>query len=249
MSYESAKTSTNLGSGETMTSDMPSQPTANNFYANNNSRAQAMMMNPMMTGNNYYNGPQQGAPSQQNQMPNRPMYQGYPPGAAPPPPHPQHHQIVSSNFTFIVHDYFILQKKNRRIDSSHTMREINLFLSDNIVQLSPFDTCEPRANTYYSSYPHETGVYEHQSQTMGRNYYGNYHEHHMEVVHPCDHSMYTCMHYCIYPYLCNCEHLYQHKLISRCASIPPAKKQLFILYYCIASFSVLHEIHLLKQII
>ena len=97
MSYESAKTSTNLGSGETMTSEMPSQSAANNFYTNNNNnnnRSQAMMMNPMMAGGNYYNGPPQGPPSQTAQMPNRSMYQSYQSGV-PPPSHPQHHQVVS----------------------------------------------------------------------------------------------------------------------------------------------------------
>lgn len=114
MSYESTKLSTNSGGGggETMTSEMPSQSPANNFYPNNNNntnanRAQAMIMNPMM-GSPYYNGPPQGAATQQ--MPNRPMYQPYPPAAAPPAPphHPQHHQIVS--ICFFVHIFSRLKK-------------------------------------------------------------------------------------------------------------------------------------------
>jgi len=96
MSYESAKMGTNSGGGETMTSDMPSQSSGNNFYPNNNNnRTQAMIMNPMMGSGNFYNGPPQGTPSQQTQMTNRQMYQSYPPG---PPHHPQHHQIVSFAF-------------------------------------------------------------------------------------------------------------------------------------------------------
>jgi len=110
MSYESTKTSANAAGGETMTSDMPSQSTGNNFYPNNNNnnnnRLQAMIMNPMMGTNTYYNGPPQGPPSQQVQMGNRPGYQSYPSG----PPH--HHQIVS--FSFFV---FIISRKydNERI--------------------------------------------------------------------------------------------------------------------------------------
>ncbi|CAF0919497.1 unnamed protein product [Rotaria sp. Silwood1] len=97
MSYESTKTSTNSsgGGGETMTSDMSSQSAANNFYSNNN-RTQAMIMNPMMGSNNYYNGPPQGTP-QQTQMPYRPMYPPYP---SAPPHHPQHHQILSPFDTY-----------------------------------------------------------------------------------------------------------------------------------------------------
>ncbi len=99
MSYESTKISTNSGGGETMTSDMPSQSAANNFYPNNNNnRTQAMIMNPMMAGVNYYNGPPQGTP-QQTQMANRPMYQPY---TSTPPHHSQHHQIVSFLFLFFL---------------------------------------------------------------------------------------------------------------------------------------------------
>ena len=104
MSYESTKTSTNLTGGDTMTSDMPSQSAANNFYPNSNSnstnRTQAMIMNPMMGLGNFYNGPPQGPAPQQAQMPARPMYQSYPPAGAPPshhhPPPSQHQQIVSA---------------------------------------------------------------------------------------------------------------------------------------------------------
>jgi hypothetical protein len=107
MSYESTKISTNSGGGETMTSDMPSQSAANNFYPNNNNnRTQAMIMNPMMAGVNYYNGPPQGTPSQQTQMANRPMYQSY---TSTPPHHSQHHQIVSC-FVFIFLVDYLLKK-------------------------------------------------------------------------------------------------------------------------------------------
>jgi hypothetical protein len=105
MSYESTKVSTNSSGGDTMTSEMPSQSSGNSFYPNtnnnnnnnnNNNRTQAMIMNPMMAGVNYYNGPPQGTPSQQ--MPNRPMYQSY--TSAPPP----HHQIVS---IFLIISFFM----------------------------------------------------------------------------------------------------------------------------------------------
>jgi hypothetical protein len=106
MSYESTKVSTNSSGGDTMTSEMPSQSSGNSFYPNTNNnnnnnnnntnRTQAMIMNPMMAGVNYYNGPPQGTPSQQ--MPNRPMYQSY--TSAPPP----HHQIVS---IFLIISFFM----------------------------------------------------------------------------------------------------------------------------------------------
>ena len=109
MSYESTKTSTNLSGGDTMTSDMPSQSPANNFYPNSNSnstnRTQAMIMNPMMGLGNFYNGPPQGPAPQQAQMPARPMYQSYPSaGGAPPhpPPHPPPHHHPSSQQQQIV---------------------------------------------------------------------------------------------------------------------------------------------------
>lgn len=117
MSYESTKTSTNApgssgGVGETMTNDMSSQSAPNNFYPNNtgntNNRTQAMIMNPMMGTNNYYNGPPQGTP-QQAQMPYRPMYQSYPPG---PPHHPQPHQIVSIFSIYSFHFFHQLVVKN-----------------------------------------------------------------------------------------------------------------------------------------
>jgi hypothetical protein len=101
MSYESTKTSTNSAHGETMTSDISSQSTTNNnnFYPNNNNnniRTQAMIMNPMMAGGPFYNGPPQGSPTQPVPAANRPAYQTYPP--VPPPHHSQHHQIVSFGF-------------------------------------------------------------------------------------------------------------------------------------------------------
>ncbi|CAF1575705.1 unnamed protein product, partial [Adineta ricciae] len=142
MSYESTKTSANSSTGETMTTDMPSQPTTNNsFYPNSNTnnnnnssnhRTQAMIMNPMMGTTNYYNGPTQGAPNQQAHMANRAIYHSYPSG----PPH--HHQI-----------------------------------------LSPFDMYDLRTNAYYSSYSHDTGVYDHQP-AVGRTYYGHYGENQVE---------------------------------------------------------------------
>ena len=104
MSYESTKTSSNLGASETMASDMPSQSNNTNFYTNNTNRSQAMMMNPMVNTGNYYNGPPPGAaqPAAAGPSANRPMYQSYPPSAAPHPPHHQQsqpgaqpHQIVS----------------------------------------------------------------------------------------------------------------------------------------------------------
>ena len=106
MSYESTKTSSNLGASETMASDMPSQANNTNFYTNNTNRNQVMMMNPMVNTGNYYNGPPPGAAQsaagQPAQSANRPMYQSYPPSAAPHPPHHQPsqpggqpHQIVS----------------------------------------------------------------------------------------------------------------------------------------------------------
>ncbi|CAF5004861.1 unnamed protein product [Rotaria socialis] len=51
--------------------------------------------------------------------------------------------------------------------------------------LSPFDTYESRTSGYYSSYCHDTGVYEHQQVSAGRHYYGNYGENQVEVVHLC----------------------------------------------------------------
>ncbi|CAF2256614.1 unnamed protein product [Rotaria magnacalcarata] len=46
--------------------------------------------------------------------------------------------------------------------------------------LSPFDTYESRTSGYYSSYSHDTGVYEHQQVSAGRHYYGNYGENQVE---------------------------------------------------------------------